>query len=422
MSIDKFHQGFWTFGTSGGIVASGVLVVQHVLKITISPTIAFYLLALPPLCFYGISEYDHAAHKEHSHYHTAALILLLLLLLSYCVPQFITLFALPDYMPAFDHYSRHAPLALAIGVLLIRLYALSRQQFSVFVGLTAVMAALFFLAIRIPEWVLGDIPPQSAGKTFEFFALILIVLSYLFVLITSPNGLLQTAFAKFAQIPDDVWQPLKSYMVALLLIGCHSFLALSLAFHRDQRLLAFVMLLLAGLWGIIGQQFRQLLFFWLAFAGIVAAIFSGRFTYAWWPEAWILWLLLGLPGGIMLLFHGWLKQCYESAQPHVYAWFGTLVLLMSYEYAATYRLSSKVGLIPFLIVWGLGFLLPANRDEKKGGGYMVSDVENPKKPLPKGEGASPPPSEGAGGRFAWNSITYYLTTTRKILLTQCSTG
>ncbi len=365
MSIDKLNQGFGTLSITGGILAFGILMVQHVLKIAVSPTIALYLLALPPLYFYLLSEYAHAAQKEHSHHSAAALTLLLLLLLSYCAPVLITLLALPGYIPGFGDYSRHAPLALVTGILLIRLYAIKKHRFPVFVGLTAVITALFFLSIRLPDWVLGDIPPQSAGKTFEFFTLILIGLSYLFLVTSGTHGLLRTALVKFAQIPDELWHPLKLYLVTLLMAGCHSFLLLSLVFHSDQRLLAVVFLLLAGLWIIIGHQFQQLLFFWWAFAGIVTTIVSGRFTYARWSESWNIWFLLGLMTGIVLVYHGWLKQRYQSAQPHVYAWFGLIVLLMSYEYATTYRLSSNIGLLPFLLVWGLGFCLPARFDIKQ---------------------------------------------------------
>lgn len=354
------NYGLWAFGLSGGLVAAGVLVMQHVVHVSVGPTLLLALLALPALCFYALSEYARATQEAPSLHPITAFVLLAGLLLAYALPMLLTLLALPAFRPGFAHYSIHAPFALAAGLLLIRLHALKAWRATVFFGVTAVLAALFFLAIRIPGWLLGDIPPQSAGTTFEFFALALIGVSYPLLLASIPGGPLPAAFAAFADVSDGLWQSVKAYMAALLLLGCHAFALLSLLWYSDQRLLPLVFALLAGLWAIAGQQFRRPACFWLAFAGVLATMFFGSATYAWWPRAWNLWLLLALLVALAVGYHLRLKHASRIARRTLWAWFGIVTLLMAYEYATTYRLSSRLGVLPFLVVWGLGFLLPAS--------------------------------------------------------------
>jgi hypothetical protein len=365
MSLTKLNHGLWALGMTGGILATGLLTAQHVVKATISPTLALALLALPALYFYAVSEYARASGRPSPPHQNAALALACLILASYAAPMLVTHLALPDYRPGFNHYSQHAPLALAVGLLLMRLHALTARRVLVFVGATAVMVAGFFLAVNAPKGIMGAIPPQSAGQTFEFFAWIALGFSYLFLALTRP---LKRALAVMARIPDDLWRPLEIYLMTLLLIGCHGFLALSLAFHQDQRLLGFGVLLIAGIWFFAGLRFRQRLCFWCAFSGLALAISSNRVTYAWWPETWNLWLVCGLSGGLVLLYHGWFRRHDDPAEPYaqpfawadVYAWFGLLGLLMYFEYAAAYGLGSRAGLLPLLLAWALGFWLPAN--------------------------------------------------------------
>jgi hypothetical protein len=298
--IPAFAYGLFTAGITLSLLCGSIFLVKYGLTIPLTPSIVLWIFALPPLGFYLYAEYraymtrkqensalpdesdsshqmDEASdYVSHSNYaFQASCMLSLCLLLFYLVPQFIRFLLLPEYGAGFLHYSQHAPLALALGLLFIRLHALGGGRFLVFTGMLVDVAALFFLAIRIPDVVFGIIPQLSAGKTFEFFALVMIVLSYLLLIVTHGDRRVTTLIRKFGAIDDGLWCVLKHVLLLVLLSVSHLwFLLMLVNFDAELRLVGILFLLLAGLWVYAGYTLRTMLAFSLAYLETVAAIFS----------------------------------------------------------------------------------------------------------------------------------------------------
>ncbi len=376
MKTRHIHYGFLVVSITLSMICFCVILVKYIAGLSLTPTVMFWIFTLPPLCFYIRGEYlfqtvDDLEHLRHVYARNAAAVLLVCLLAFYTFPPLFRFLLFPEYSSSFFHYPQHAFIALGIGLLLIRLHALKGGAFLVFTGMTVNIAALFFLGTRIPEVIFGAIEIQSAGKIFEFFTIIAVFLNYFFLFTTQKNGLMKKTLVALGDIQDDVWQWLRKFLFPLLLGVAHTLFLLTLMFPTDQKMIGIIFLLLAGLWIYTGYQFRHVLFYSFAYIEIVAAIFSCRFFPAFWPETWIIWLLLALFILLIPIYSLFLTQKpgfsektgffgeYQYAAESYYSWSVLTAALVLYEHVTFYGFHSNLGIFPLLAFWLTVFFVPA---------------------------------------------------------------
>ena len=352
---------FFVGGVTLSMVCFSILIVKSVFHIALEPALMLWLLILPPLWFYLRSEYNRSKGRIYSSGRDASIALLSYVLALYIFPSLVRVLLFPAYSPDFFHYSQHAPLALVIGLLMIRLHALGGGPYLVFTGVVTNVVALFFLAVRLPSLILGEIPVQSVGKTFEFFTIISIFLSYFFLISTREKGILKKAFVKLGDIQDDVWNSLRKFLLPLLLGAPHLLFFLCLSFPADQQFIGIIFLFLAGLWLYAGYSSRNILLYSFAYIEVIAAIFSCRFFSAIWTESWIIWLLLGIFIGLILFYEMFLKTRYAYAAESFYLWLIVTAALVFYEHVTFYGFYSRLGILPLLILWIVVFFVPVSQ-------------------------------------------------------------
>lgn len=371
MDTPKIRYGFFVGSITLSILCFFFVLVKYVLRIPLTPTISFWILAVSPVLFYIRSEYLFQVFEEpgtsesaglfgarHVNARNASIVLLVGLLVFYIFPFLFQLLLFPEYSPTFFHYPQHALIALGVGLLLIRLHAQGGGRFLIFAGVVTDIVALFFLGTRIPEWIFGEIPIQSPGKTFEFFSLVAIVLSYCVLFTTSKRGFMRKALIKFGHIEDELWGSLRRFLFPLLWAICHFLFCLTLIYPDGQRFIGIIFLLLAGLWIYTGYAFQNVIFYSFAYIEIVTAIFSCRFFEAYWQETWIIWLLLGLFILLIPIYSLFLKGWYEYATGSFYLWSAATAVLILYEHITFYGIQSKLGIFALFVLWLVTFCVP----------------------------------------------------------------
>jgi hypothetical protein len=354
----KVSYGVFVCGVTVTILCFSVLVVKHILRMEVIPATAYYILAVPPALFYLQSEYNRLKERAYELSRDAATVLFFLFLVIYLIPYLLQFLVFPDYSPTFFHYSQHALLALGTGLLLIRLHALGGRRFLIFAGVVTEIVALFFLGTRTPEWIFGEIPIQSPGKTFEFFTLIAIFLSYFVLFTTREKGLMRKALIKFGHIEDDLWGSLRRFLFPFLAGISHVLFCLTLIYSDGQKFIGIIFLLLAGLWIYTGYSFQNAIFYSFAYIEVVTAIFSCRFFAAYWPETWIIWLLLGLFILLIPVYSLFLKTRYEYTTSSFYLWSAVTAVLVLYEHITFYGIQSKWGIFAVFVLWLATFCMP----------------------------------------------------------------
>ena len=95
----------------------------------------------------------------------------------------------------------------------------------------------------------------------------------------------------------------------------------------------------------------------------MAAIYSCKFFHAFWPEAWIIWLLVGLFALLIGAYRLWMHR-YAHAAGSLYVWLIATAALMLYEQITFYGLYSRAGILPLLLVWILTFFVPVSSKQK----------------------------------------------------------
>lgn len=357
MDANRLRYGFFTCGVTIGILCVSLLLLREVLGIDIVPANVYYLLALPPLWLYCLSEYHHAKGRTPALSRDAAMVLLSVLLVLYAVPSFVQFLLLPGYTTTFAHYFQHAPVALIIGIIFIRLHALGGRAYLIFIGVTVEVLALFFFVTRMIVLLLGEFSPSSTGKTFEFFAIVATLLSYFLLLTTSKNGFLKKALVKLGDIQDEWWPSVRNLLFPLLLGACHLLFFVSLSDPAGQQFIGILFLFLAGLWVYTGHRFHNVFFYSLGYVEIVAAIFSCRFFDAIWSETWIMWLLLVVFLALIPIHRVLRNEQYRHTAGNYYAWLIVTAILVIYEHMSFYGLYSKLGILPLFLLWIMTFFV-----------------------------------------------------------------
>jgi hypothetical protein len=363
MVTPKIRYGFFVGSITLSILCFFFVLVKYVFRIPLTPTTTFWILAVSPVLFYIRSEWlfqdpKALALAQHVNARNASVVLLVGLLVFYIFPPLFQLLLFPKYSSTFFHYPQHALIALGIGLLLIRLHALGGGVFLVFLGVVTEIVALFFLGTRTPEWIFGEIPIQSPGKTFEFFSLVAIFLSYFVLFTTNDRGFTRKALIKFGHIEDELWGSLRRFLFPLLWAISHFLFCLTLIYPDGQRFIGIIFLLLAGLWIYTGHSFQNAIFYSFAYIESVTAIFSCRFFGAYWQETWIIWLLLGLFILLMPVYSLFLKERYEYAMGSFYLWSTATAILVFYEHITFYGIQSKWGVVALFILWLVTFCVP----------------------------------------------------------------
>ncbi len=220
MTPKLLHYGLFVCGVTIGILCFGVLLVKYILGIDVVPATAYYLLALPPAWFYFRTEYHRRKEQMHELSRDAAIILLSIFLGCYLVPHLLQFLAFPKYSPTFAHYHHNALLALIASILLIRLHAYGGKAFCVFTGSMGSLTAFFFILTAIP--VLSPVYyPISTAISAVLLSLFLFTMAH-------DEGVMKTGLIRFANITDDLWASLKTFLLAFLLIACVLLLAFSI--------------------------------------------------------------------------------------------------------------------------------------------------------------------------------------------------
>lgn len=369
MNITRLRYGLFACGLTISLWCFSLLGLKYLVGLSMTPSRAFYLLAIAPAWFYVCSEIGSHADRPHAYAPQAAALLLTGVLGFYVAPSLFRWLLFPEYAPAFRHYQQHAPLALLIGLTLIRLHALKAGKAWVFVGMVTIVGALFFLATRIPALLFGELAVTSTGQMFEFFTLIAIALSYGLLIGTHGRAPLGRALVRLGRLDEALWQTLRRTVFVLLLSVSHGLAALTLAYPADQQWIGVIFLLLAGLWSYTGAALRQTACYSCAYATLVAAIFSCRWYAAYWPETWIIWLLLGLFVGLLVLYSLVLKARCDGMPGALYAWLAMTAALILYEHISFYGLRSQIGITPLLLLWLAAFFVPVGPDARRHRGF-----------------------------------------------------
>lgn len=356
------------------LMCFSILLIQHLLNVVLAPSMMLWMLALPPVVFYLHSEYLFRCSRQFAQrdsqvaaevttgrptpaYYTAT-ILLFGLLLVYIFPPFIRLLLFPDYHPNFFHYVHYAPLALGVGLLLIRLHGVGGGALLVIVGVIANITALFLLGIRVPE-LFGNVRFESFGKTFEFFTIVMLSISYFLIGTTGPNGILKRALIALGHLSERRWTLVRRLIVVITVGLSHlMFGLLLLTFSQQQRLIGVILLLLAGLFIVMGLTYRQILFHSVAFIEALAAIFSCRVAPAYWRETWIIWLLVGLFIALIPLYSLFLRDRYLHATGSLHCWLGLTVACVLSEQIVFAGKHSGGGITPLVLIWLAAFAIP----------------------------------------------------------------
>lgn len=357
MFPSKLHDGLFVCGVTFGLLCLAAAAMK-LLRLELSPATIFYVLAIPPLWFYGRSEYHDQCGEYAENARDAATVLLLALLACYLIPSLLRLLMFPDYTPVFFHYFQHAPAALVIGLLLIRLHAFGGGASLVFSGILTAMTASFFLTARLIFRLFGGSTPPPTGNLLELFAFIAIALSYGMLITTQANGLLKKALAGLGRLDEPLWQAVRRFLFPVLLGACHLLFFLRLAFPTHQERVSLLLPLLAGLWVYTGVTFRNLFCYSVGYVEIVAMIFSCRWFWAFWPETWISRLLLALFILLIPIYSRWLKPRYRFAATHFYLWLITLAGLMISEHFTFCGAYSRSGILLLSGLWLAALFIP----------------------------------------------------------------
>jgi len=371
MKSKIFNYGLFVSGVTIAVYCGGLLALKYVLGLDMTLTRGFFLLTLPPFWFYVSSEVQSGVEKPHAPARHAATILWSGVLAFYLLPILFTILIFPNYQPTASHYFLYAPVALISGFVLIRLHALGGQALLVLAGVSIEVVGAFFFTTRLIILMLGETPSSSIGKTFELFTLVAAGLSYVFLLGTGEKGFFKLVLIRIGHIGEELWQMVRILLIALCLTGSHVLFLISATHPAGQQYIGIILLLLAGLWWYVGHTFHQIIFYSLAYAEVLAALFSCRVFDAIWTESWIIWLLLAFFGTIILIYGQFLQHRYPGAAFHVYAWLSVTAALIVFEHITFYGLSSKLSLVPLFLLWIMVFCIPAPLSSRQFPGFRA---------------------------------------------------
>ena len=361
----ELQYALFAVGLTLSLLCGEILLLKYVFGMTLTRGLLFSIFLLSPLCFYAKSEYNRLTGRRFVASRTVATVLSLWLLSFYAFPAILRALVLPDFMPLPAHYFQYAPFALLLGLLLFRLHALRGGAGLLFIGMISIVQSTFFLCTRLVLFLFGDIESGSLGDGLEFFTWIALALSYLFLLGSSKNAFLKKALGRLGNISETRWAALRILLFGYCLGATQLLFFLSLIDPLGRPLIGVIFLLLAGLWIYTGYSYHNSVFFSVAFAEIVVAIFSCRLFDAFGSEVWIVWLLLALFGGLIPLYEIFLKRRYPHVAGSFYLWLSVTAGLIFYEHISFYGLTSRLGILPLLLLWILTLFVPIGLSARK---------------------------------------------------------
>ncbi|MBT6156704.1 MAG: hypothetical protein HOK71_17555 [Planctomycetaceae bacterium] len=313
-TVDVCEAGYH-FGVTLAIWCASLLALQSVNLLT--PTIAFYALAVPIAYFYGRAEQGLAAGFAYARqYRNTASVLSFAILALWASRGALHFMMFPDEPFEFLDYHYNAPFIMLLSLVMLRLHGLeqtaggTRNGWLAFYGGLAMIAGSFFTLTALPKLRLLDHPIAAAWAA--------IALAHMWTLLSQQRSPLRSFVQQIGRIDGPDWFGLRRSWGVCLLIAAHVAVLWGLletlgldAFQPAERLAAPLILGAASILIHQGIIRRSGVYFLLAAIEIVLALHAGFVINSYLPKEHVVWVILGLWAAGLLIW--------EFASRHVQA-------------------------------------------------------------------------------------------------------
>ena len=258
------------------------------------PELALVGLALPALYFWARCETTPADDPSAGTYRDAATVTSAAVLLFYAVRTLLAVVLLSGALPPLRHYHLQAPVALALGLVLLRLHARGAPEAVAVLGGLSVLCGSYFAATAGPGLSPFDHPLAGAWAG--------IILVHLWTLATAPSTAVTGVLRGFAGLDDEQWPRLRATLGQAALLGAHVLaLCVFLDPAVDTRAVAPLLVGVASLLLHHGVVRGRGIYVDLAALELLAAAHADLLTPSWLALEDAVWVLLVLRTALLLL-------------------------------------------------------------------------------------------------------------------------
>ncbi|PCJ58862.1 MAG: hypothetical protein COA79_12400 [Planctomycetota bacterium] len=292
--------GLFTFSLSISIFCIGLLILEKVMKIEMTPMIAFAILALSPFWFAIKAELNFKNNNIHNSARDAAQILLTLLMGFYVYQNIFDIFFLPGTETSMTYYFQNAFVCFIASVLMWRTHKMKGHSAIPYLSISMMLISLFFMFNNFTPINLTINPAMSC-----YTAIILGVIIWLNIENDQP---LYNLLKNSAKLSDEEWVNIKSIIHTIVIIGSHILFLLALFEGTEDNNAALILVGLASLWSYLGISKRKTRFLHLAFFYLLLVCLIIPHTSKFIPDHLTVLLLTSMLAGLLITYQIFLKN------------------------------------------------------------------------------------------------------------------
>jgi len=329
-----------------------------------SPATALVALGLPPLYFYlraeiGMLGGDDQAPPAARRYCLSSTVLCFTLLVMYAFRAAVHLVMFPDQPVTTDYYHWNAPLAMILGLVLLRLRGLGSTGWAATYGGLALAVGTYFGVTAYPRLSPFEAPVAGAWAA--------VLIAHAFIVLWSQSSPVRGAFQRITRLGNEAWAALANVWAHVFVWAATVAVVAGLAGRgADSRAVAPLLAATASLFAHQGIRARFTPY--IALAGILgaAALHADFLLNSYLPREQVVWAVLALwavlVGGDAL----WRRWAPRSTL----AGLGALLFAMVFCHVLYHRPWSGAGLVAMFLA---GVLWASTRrdDRRPQSGFEV---------------------------------------------------
>ncbi|MHC4200664.1 MAG: hypothetical protein ACYSU0_11785, partial [Planctomycetota bacterium] len=360
------------------------------------PNTALVAIGLPPLYFYLRAEYgkwrgSEAAREAGKRYWTSSTLLCFMVLVLYAAKAIFHMILFPDKPFTTDHYHYSSPIAVAAGLLLIRLRGLGYAMFQAEpqevgekgdldkrTGAAQAMAgfAAFYGGLALAVGTFFGVTAWPGLSPFRFpvaAAWTAVLVSHLFLVVWSRHSPVRAALQGLGKLESEEWEKLRRTWGHVLLWASAVVAVFALADHAsDPYAVAPLLAAVASLFlhtGVVGGAKGRVKVYLLAAGAIFAVALHADFILpSYLGGKYVVWAVLALWAVLVAGDRQWSRWTSRGALTAL----SGLLLAVSFAHVIYHRPWSPVGLAAMAVAGVLWALTPRDERRASGGGGEVA--------------------------------------------------
>ncbi len=349
-----------------GLISLGTAVFKGIAGHGPGAEAVYMIISIPCFWFYGRSEIRRIREKTYTPSRITATALLFVLAAIYIYPDLseLLLFSSPGMTLA--AYRNNAVVAIAAGLVLIRLHTLGAGSYVVFSGFGFMALAVFFLLSQF-------MPAGALPYEIQYALILATVLSMGILSIVQTENPLKKALSWLGSIDADLWQRIRNFLFSCSLTASHVLLGISLFFSTTPSRQSIAFLMSAGLWIFTAHHYQRFLISYFGFIMILMAVFAkpALFFYG---HAFVLpvpWMLLALFVVMIPWYIDYVSQKFNHSEIHYHIQTAVIAGLIVFESVSYFR-SVSTEMMTFMILWGVSIMLiPVSASYESRTGFKV---------------------------------------------------